>query len=142
VTGPYAPEAILARLRAVAPLLAGPARPALAVAAQLGEVTDGDAGGRLVLVDPSDARWRRVRVLADATGAAATVVLELCDAAEVRLAELAALLGEPVETWPPDARRPRFGFDGPDLPCPVEVTVRRGPPGGGWIADALALSRR
>lgn len=130
-------SAILDGLRAVSPLLAGPA---LEVAAQLGAV-DGEPGDRLVLVAPTDRRWRRIRVLVDAQGAAAALVLELPDSVAIPLAELATELGDAAEEWPPDARRPRFAFDAPDLPCAVEVTVRRGAAGGGWIVDAVTLHR-
>ena len=141
MTGRDAPAAIVDGVRAVSRLLAGPARPALEVAARLGEVVDGEPGGRLVLVAPDDPRWRRIRVLVDALGAAAALVLELHDADEVAVAELATELGDPDEEWPPDARRPRYAFEALDLPCAVEVTVRRAA-GGGWVADAIALSRR
>jgi hypothetical protein len=142
MTGRDASAAIVDGVRAVAPLLAGPARPALEVAARLGEVVDGEPGGRLVLVAPVDTRWRRIRVLVDDRGAAAALVLELHDAAELALAELTTEFGDPDEEWPPDARRPRYAFEAPDLSCAVEVTVRHAAAGGGWVADAIALSRR
>jgi hypothetical protein len=65
------------------------------IAARWGVVDDPTS--RLMLVTPTDGRWKRVRVLVDPSGEVDEVVFEVADGEEVAVADLTAAYGEAEE---------------------------------------------